>query len=402
MPAQDRILSAESPTGRSVREQSSRPITELSEERKFGATKGRYLRIIVDNSDLPVAVSLAGFAAVVCYLLCFLLYRALLRANVVDRPTARSSHTSVTVRGGGIAIVVVWCGLMVCYNASHVGLWLMAVASLAVISFIDDWRSLPILLRLSCQIAVALVGVGDLCRPLLSNVPLIGPHNELMGLAASALAVLWLVGYTNAFNFMDGINGISVGQTMTAGLGMGLLAGVTTGLWDAKPVVCSFILAGSALGFLPHNFPKARMFMGDVGSATIGFILATLVLWLVQDCGWGMLVPLVLLHTNYILDTGITLVRRMIAKARWYEPHREHFYQRLVRAGKSHSIVTLTEMALQVVVFFLLLIYSDGGWLVKGMITAGVLAIWTAYFIWAERCFQKAARQALPPTPITG
>ena len=90
----------------------------------------------------------------------------------------------------------------------------------------------------------------------------------------------------------------------------------------------------------------------------------------------------------------------MRTKARWYEPHREHFYQRLVRAGKSHSTVTLTEVALQVVVFFMLLVYWEGGGVVKGGIVTGVLGIWTAYFMWAERCFQKSAPQAFSQSPI--
>jgi len=134
---------------------------------------------------------------------------------------------------------------------------------------------------------------------------------------------------------------------------------------------------------------NARMFMGDVGSAPLGFLLATLVLWLSRDHGWSLLIPLVLLHANFVLDTAITLARRILRRERWYSAHREHFYQRLVRSGKTHTFVTLWEMGLQVVVLLLMVAYLYvGPGAGVGLIIA-VIAIWLLFFWYCECQFQR-------------
>jgi UDP-N-acetylmuramyl pentapeptide phosphotransferase/UDP-N-acetylglucosamine-1-phosphate transferase len=101
------------------------------------------------------------------------------------------------------------------------------------------------------------------------------------------------------------------------------------------PALFSFVIADSAAGFLPHNFPRARMFMEDVGSAPLGFVLASLVLWLAKMHGWWLLIPLALIHGILCLIPLITLWRRLARGERWYAAHREHFYQRFAGAGKS-------------------------------------------------------------------
>ena len=208
---------------------------------------------------------------------------------------------------------------------------------------------------------------------------------------SAAIAFLWLAGYTNAFNFMDGINGLAASQAAFTGLGMALLTSVVSGPPISAPLLLSVILAGAALGFLPHNFPKTRMFMGDVGSAPLGFLLATLVLWSARDYGWSLLIPLALLHANFVLDTGITLVRRIIRRERWYAAHREHFYQRLVRSGKSHAFVTLWEMGLQMVVLALMLLYPRAGDVERLGLMGLVVAIWLAFFCYCESQFRMKA-----------
>jgi UDP-N-acetylmuramyl pentapeptide phosphotransferase/UDP-N-acetylglucosamine-1-phosphate transferase len=226
---------------------------------------------------------------------------------------------------------------------------------------------------------------------------------------------LWIAGYTNAFNFMDGINGIAAGQAVVTGVGMALLSSVASSqgsvvsgqtsevstslsgsLWSSgqtagvsPPVLLSVIVAGAAAGFLPHNFPRARMFMGDVGSAPLGFILAVLVIWLARDHGGWLLIPLALLHANFVLDTAITLGRRVLRGERWYEAHKEHFYQRLVRAGKSHTFVTLFEMGLQVVVLGLMLLYVVSTVPVRIALALMVLLIWAGFFVYCEREFRR-------------
>jgi UDP-N-acetylmuramyl pentapeptide phosphotransferase/UDP-N-acetylglucosamine-1-phosphate transferase len=213
----------------------------------------------------------------------------------------------------------------------------------------------------------------------------------------AGLLIVWISGYTNAFNFMDGINGIAAGQAVLTGIGMALLTGLTLGNFTSAPVLLSLVIAGAALGFLPHNFPRARMFMGDVGSAPLGFLLATLVLWQARIAGWWLLVPLGLLHANFALDTGITLLRRMWCHKRWYEAHRDHFYQRFLRAGKTHQWITLWEMSLQALVLGLLLIYIRTGVAGRMLLTGIIIAIWLVFFGWAEIALRRAQGRQISP-----
>lgn len=142
--------------------------------------------------------------------------------------------------------------------------------------------------------------------------------------------------------------------------------------------------------------------MGDVGSASLGFLLATVALWSATACtacGTWLLVPLALLHANFVLDTSITMLRRIVRGEIWYSAHREHFYQRLVRAGKSHTFVTLVEMGLQVIVLLLMvayLLYVGAG--VRLGLIFSVIAIWLAFFCYCEMQFRRfCARQNRGP-----
>lgn len=347
----------------------------------------------MSDAALLSGLGLGAGAALASFIAGFAAYRILLRGGVVDRPNARSSHVRPTARGGGIAILSVWCAMVALHDGSlQTRVWLAAVLLLATVSFIDDLRSVPARWRFLCHAVAAGVLVW-LSLPVLS-APVFGDGSVLGQVLGMTVAFCWLTGYTNAFNFMDGINGLSAGQAVVTSVGMAWLAGSATGRWDAPAIGFSLLLGGAALGFLPHNFPSARMFMGDVGSASIGFILATLVLWLGADAGWALWVPLLLLHANYVLDTGITLTRRVLAGARWYEPHREHFYQRLIRAGKSHATVTSVEMGLQVVAVVLLSFYFHASPGARIALVVAVLLQWVFFFLWAERCFRRSAGSA--------
>lgn len=134
------------------------------------------------------------------------------------------------------------------------------------------------------------------------------------------------------------------------------------------------------------------MFMGDVGSVTLGFLLASVAVWLVEIGGRQLVVPLVLLHANFVLDTGITLFRRVLRGEHFSQSHREHFYQRLVRAGKSHSFVTTVELVLQAGVVILLLVYLQSDASLRWYIGMAVIACWLAFFSYADACFRRSQR----------
>ena len=230
-----------------------------------------------------------------------------------------------------------------------------------------------------------------------SRASLHGPAFTLIVIAGLAFV---FAGYANAFNFMDGINGIAAGQAVVTGIGTALLGGLALEGFPNAPVLLSLVVAGAAAGFLPHNFPKARMFMGDVGSAPLGFLLAALAVWLAKIAGWWLIVPIALLHANFVLDTGITLGRRIFRGERWYEAHREHFYQRLVRTGKGHTLVTLLEMGLQCVVLGLLTLYIFSGASARLILAVVVITIWLSFFAWAEICFSMFLAEQGQTAPV--
>lgn len=352
--------------------------------------------------------SVSAFASA---LLLFPVRGLLRRAGVVDKPNERSSHTSPTVRGGGVAIVAttaVAMGVLVIRysedwslfvsrhsggageslfvercSSMQMGVLLGAFLLLAVVSFVDDLRGLPARVRFGVQALCAVAAVSAL-------ITINGEPITITAILFAALAVVWITGYTNAFNFMDGINGIAGVQALVTGLGTALIAQRLSVDPRHPAVVLSYITAGAALGFLPHNFPRARVFMGDVSSATLGFLLAVLAFWIARLSSWWVLFWIGLLHANFVLDTGITLVRRARRGEKLSQAHREHFYQRLVRAGFSHTKVTLSQAAIQVLVVLALCITTTAGWGVKAAVACGVVGIWLAYFWFAERAFRSA------------
>jgi UDP-N-acetylmuramyl pentapeptide phosphotransferase/UDP-N-acetylglucosamine-1-phosphate transferase len=338
-------------------------------------------------------------AAVATALLAVPVYRFLVARGIVDRPTERSSHNRSTARGGGLAM-----GAVVVGGGLWLGVWqgwmplggvLPATLGLAAISFWDDLRSLGVAVRFGCHVLAAVLALACLGWPgwMLGLSPELA--FRLPTWAGVVLGLVWLAGYTNAFNFMDGINGLAGFQALITAAGTGLLGGLATGEWDAAPVLFAWMVAGAAAGFLPHNFPRARMFMGDVGSAPLGFLLAVLVLWTAHRLGSWLLLPLLLLHTNFVLDTGITLARRVARGEEWFRPHREHFYQRLLRSGKSHAQVTLWEVGLQSGVLALLIGYLYAGALVRGVILLAVIGTWGLFFRACERAFRTSQPASL-------
>ena len=261
--------------------------------------------------------------------------------GVVDRPNSRSSHSRVTPRGGGAAIVagtVLAAGVAGLCDPSAAfrlaGAVLPAVA-VAVVSWIDDVRTLPNRVRFSVHLLAAAAATAALGP--IREIDLAGFGSLALGAAAWPLTILWIVGLTNAFNFMDGIDGIA-GITATAA-GLGLAAVARLGGCPAVAAV-ALAFAGAAVGFLTCNWPPARIFMGDVGSAFCGFLIAVLPLAVPPEAVAGTVPVAVLALWPFIFDTGFTLVRRLRRGENVFQAHRSHLYQRLVITGRSHRTIS--------------------------------------------------------------
>lgn len=248
-----------------------------------------------------------------------------LRQQLMDQPGERRSHSVATPRGGGIAIVI---SLLV---TAAVAIWAwpestptVLVASLGLvlvagIGWWDDHKPLPAMRRLLVHFIAA---------TLLAGLVKVNGGSWLL----AALVLLFTASLINIWNFMDGINGIAASQAVVAMLG---LAPVLPWPYSLAAVALSL----ACLGFLPFNFPRARIFMGDVGSGALGYaVAAVLALASVRtDINWILLLVPV---SPFLVDAGFTLLARIISGQRWMEPHTQHVYQRAVQAGASHPQVT--------------------------------------------------------------
>lgn len=321
-------------------------------------------------------------AAASSYVVGFAVLKALHAWQVLDRPNERSSHVVPTPRGGGLGIVAAaTAGLGWVSTAAGGGIvaavLLAGAGVLGAVSFFDDRHPLPWRLRFAVQVVAGTVFVGFLGTAVTMPWPL--------ALVAAALGVLLVVSYANAFNFMDGINGLAAGQALVSGLGLAALA-IRVGLpADHPAVMAALLVAGAAAGFLPYNFPRAKMFMGDVGSVPLGFLLMGLTLWVARDAGWRWLPVFGIVHLNFVLDTSVTMARRALRGEVLHQAHREHFYQRLVRAGWSHERTTISELLLNGVLIGLAMIGARESLIWGyGAIAVAVVA-WMLFFVMAER-----------------
>ena len=331
-------------------------------------------------------------AALISWMVGFPVRQLLVWCNIIDQPNARSSHTEPVARGGGLGILlaIAVVALAVVPVEPWLAAWLGAGIGVGVISFLDDLRPQPAWLRFGCHVGGALLFAAVAGWPEVKVSFADDGGVTATGVAGAAVVVIALAGYTNAFNFMDGINGLAAGQAALTGAGMAIITGLAAGEWASPPVLLCWAVSGAAAGFLPHNFPRARMFMGDVSSAPLGLMLAALAVWLAAVHGPWLLLPLALLHANFLLDTAITLARRVARGDRWFEAHHEHFYQRLIRAGKSHVLVTGSELALQLAALGLMAAYVLLEPAVRPWLAAAVVAMWLGFFCYAERTFRRA------------
>lgn len=261
---------------------------------------------------------------------------ALLRHQLMDHPNERSSHTQATPRGAGLgllaALLPAWLFLAVLIppqsGAGEIARWLVPAGALvlAAVSFIDDLRGLSQLVRILIQAAAVVAAIQLLPGPVFQG--LLAPFFD------TGLAIIVWLWFINLFNFMDGIDGIA--GVEAAGIGIGIYVIGIAFMPLAAGHGQALTIAAAMMGFLVWNWHPARIFLGDVGSIPLGFLLGWLLLNLAAS---GMWQAALILPLYYLADASLTLLRRLLRGAVIWQAHREHCYQIAVLRGRSHAKV---------------------------------------------------------------
>ncbi|HEX9536056.1 MAG TPA: glycosyltransferase family 4 protein, partial [Stellaceae bacterium] len=234
--------------------------------------------------------------------------------EILDRPNQRSSHRVAMPRGGGIAVIgsilLAWIVLAQTETVpSGVFEITLGAVLLAAVSWLDDLRGLSPVVRLLAQAAAVAIGIFVLAGP-----------RDLVYLTAIGLLWIWWI---NLFNFMDGIDGLAGSEVAAIGAGL-LLFGSVGAAFDPALQALAAAVIGAAIGFLVWNWSPARIFLGDVGSVPLGYVLGFLLLDLAVRGHWAIAL---ILPLYFLADATITLARRLLRGERVWQAHREHFYQ---------------------------------------------------------------------------
>ena len=273
-----------------------------------------------------------GAAGAVSFVLAFIAVQLLLSRFArfaLDRPNERSLHERPVPRTGGIAVLL---GAAAALGFGADALWLplgLALA-LAVISFADDVKNLPIAARLAAHLAAAAVLVWYLLSPI-----------YIWQAILLVLAIAWL---TNLYNFMDGSDGLAAGMTV---IGFAAYAVAATLADEAELATTCLCIAAASGAFLVFNFHPARIFLGDVGSIPLGFLAGALGIVGWRDEAWPLWFPAAV-FAPFIADATLTLARRLLRGERVWQAHRDHYYQRMVRGGLGHRGTAYVAYALMV------------------------------------------------------
>ena len=301
-------------------------------------------------------------------------------------PNKRSSHTSPTPRGGGLVIVIVclisYFAYLQIFEQTIIWTYFIGALLVSVISWLDDLYSISIAWRFLCHSIAACLILFTNSFPNIIAVPVFGTY----GFAPIAFLFwfLWIVWLINAYNFMDGIDGIAGIQALSAGIFWTFLGFIYE---INSPAFLGLIIAVSSFAFLIYNWQPAKLFMGDVGSAFLGYNFAVLPIIAfgqsMEHSGIFTFAGIIFVWF-FVFDSVKTLFQRIFQRKKFWEAHREHLYQKLVIEGVSHSSVSLIYGFLSFIVSLLLILYSFFG-VPFGILTLGVLFLTSfGLFIWVE------------------
>ena len=290
----------------------------------------------------PMMVALVLF--VVSIVICMLIIRF---KGILDSPNSRSSHTKPTPTAGGLAIVVTFfIGIGIMHAGADIpgitgNIFLGFIISgliIAAISFYDDLQNTTFVLRLAIEITAVLIAIGSGIIIKWTDCSVMQWQGINLCMTGGIISFFWILGLTNAYNFMDGLNGMAAGNAIIAFIFLGWISFLRGNNFT---YFTSYILIAGTFGFFIFNFPKGHLFMGDVGSTFLGFTFACLAI-ISSQCGNYhiplLLIPLLLFH--FIYDTFFTFCRRFVAGENVFQAHRTHLYQLFNQLGFSHEMVS--------------------------------------------------------------
>ncbi len=293
------------------------------------------------------------------YALLFWLLRLRL-ALPLDHPNQRSLHVTPVPRIGGLGLIAGVAASLLWAPPAGLESILLLTLALAALSWLDDWRGLPVSLRLAAHLAAA--GLFVLGSGL--------AEGQLVWALLLALAVVWM---TNLYNFMDGADGLAGGMAIFGFAAYAVAAWLAGDMDMARLAAC---VAAAAAGFLRFNFPPARLFLGDVGAVPLGFLAAALGLEGWRRGLWSPALP-VLAFAPFIIDAGVTLLRRLLRGENAGEAHREHYYQRLIRMGWSRRRLALAAYPLMAAsAASAVWVAHSPGW------QTTLITIWGGLYVW--------------------
>jgi len=300
------------------------------------------------------------------------------RFNIVDKPSSRRVHSKVTPTGGGLALVIIFCLLLPTFEYFYLGKLynsekiILIFVPIALVSFLDDIAEVPILFRLLIHIICSVLAVMWLIHP---HKIL---HSELSLNIDLIIGSFALLTFLNVYNFLDGIDGITVSESIHLSLVILILCfikhDIIPNVWTI--ITVASIILGWSCGFILFNWQPASIFIGDVGSISLGFILGICLLTIASGSD-RLFAACVISSLYYIADGGLTLLIRLVKREKIWQPHLQHFFQKAVKKGLSHKIVVLRIIKCN----FILMLLSIGSLfypvscIILGILTVGITLI---------------------------
>ncbi len=299
---------------------------------------------MIESISIKHFIILLGLLFVISTEICIFILKFF---NILDIPNQRSSHATPNPTAGGLAIVTsFFIGMFYIYICSSSSIiakkvyyaWMASCFIIACMSFYDDLKAKPFITRLTIESLITIFVMTSGIAITGKNYATVAPQLMIPATAGYAITFFWITGLTNAYNFMDGLNGMAAGNAVIALSFLGWTA--FTHESNFTYIVCAILIAG-ILGFMIFNFPVGFLFMGDVGSTFLGFNFACLAIisFLYDNSHIPLLtVPLLLLH--FIYDTFFTFCRRLMSGDNVFHAHKTHLYQLLNQLGLSHVQVS--------------------------------------------------------------